>query len=168
MNNLKNCIRDQMILDSIAMEMENAINLRDVTDFSTKADKILEGLKQFKKVLKAHRRLNFPYTDVLNTELSIYDSGHVSYTCVFDGKMSQALIERLPEKCAVVVKKDALQLPTPKNLKIGNGAIGQAWLEDGTEVFSLKEAINHSMNSTAKMLKDWSINYKSKLIKELR
>ncbi|MBQ9314327.1 MAG: hypothetical protein IJ220_04915 [Clostridia bacterium] len=159
-------IRDNGILTDITSNLKQLLTINNIDNYSQKADRIYENLKSFKKVIAAHRNIPFSYIDSLNTELSHYQAGYICTICVFDGELYRTPIDLLPKTCNLIMLRDGSTLPYPENIKIGNEAIGQAWVNN-QEVFSPRHALNHSINSTIRMLLGWVASFQKNLIKEV-
>ena len=168
MNRLAKCIRDSEVLTKIQKDMEYALTITDAEQFSDKAESIFQALRDFRKIVRTHKKVPFSYHDVLTEELKCYEISEVPFIFLFDGEKYRTPFSKLATASHVIIKESRNTDNRPANLKHGNDAIGQAWLSDGTEVFCPYEALNHSMNTTAKRLRDWAIHFKCQLAKETR
>ena len=88
--------------------------------------------------------------------------------CVFDGHLKYFSISTLQQDCSIYITKNGTQFYNLVNHRIGNQAIGQAWLQSGEEVFMPKYAVNHSMNSTATRIISWALLYRNKIQRKTR
>ena len=161
----KKNVRDRERLTSIILKMDRVMNVDD--DFSTyyrRAEDIEECLRTFRNIRRSHRSVRFDYDDVLNTELYRYQRGHVPSICGLTGETLLTPFTELARACNIIVLSDGTKLPYPDDLKVGNRATGQAWLADGTEVFSPRHALAHSIQSTAQMLRSWAISFQERMM----
>ena len=144
--------------------MDRVINFDDeFSKFYKRAEDIEECLRNFVKIKKHHPKVYFAYGDVLERTSYTYSKGYVPANCVFDGQTYITPFTELERACNIIVRKDGNREPYPKNIKVGNKAIGQAWLQDGAEVFSPRHALTHSMQSTALMLRTWAICFQERI-----
>jgi len=165
MNKSSKTQRSIEVLDHILNMTERLMKVSDPKDFKSMAEDITDSMHSFKKVLKTNRhRISFPYMDVLNNEYKRYGNSHVAMMNNFSTEnILLTPFDMLFKASQIVVSKNGEHYPYPDDLKIGNKAIGQAWLSDGTEVFSPREAIMESMHSTTKRLHEWALGMKREL-----
>lgn len=166
MRNKLSLKRDVDVLDSIINKMDQLSTIDDFNEFENKAKGIFDGLMKFKHIMRSHRKIKFNYIDVFKTEFARYERSYVPTICVFDGIVRLTPIVLLKKASSIVIHSDWSKNPYPDNIEIGNEAIGQAWV-DGIEVFSPRHALNHSMNSTIKLLRNWAFKFKNELEKSL-
>lgn len=156
---------DKAKLTEIVLNMDKVRNMVSdkISLYKDHAETVAQGLEAFKRIVNNHKDISFQYRDVLNSELKRYKKGEVITVCSLDGKKYLTPFNMLEKACVKVIKYDGTMIPYPADLKIGNRAIGQAWLEDGTEVFSPRHAFEHSITATARMLRSWAIDFQERM-----
>ena len=159
-------VNDREELTNIILSMDVVQNIVYDVNYEEKAEKIAKGFESFRRIRKAHKNIFFQYDDILESEFNLYHGGHVPSICNFTGQKLLTPFDQLKNACQVVIKEDGTSIPYPEELRLGNKSTGQAYLPDGTEVFSPRHALAQSIKSSAHMLRSWAINFQERMDQE--
>lgn len=154
-------------LDNVAVKMNQVMGTSNPEIFRKDAIAIKTCIKELRNIINKHSEINFEYTDVIENMYSYYRSNCVPIINLFTGYNIYINFRFLNKISKKIILSNGAEINYTKKIKIGNSAIGQVYLEDGKEVYSPRHAIIHSLSSSAKMIRDWSMEVKNKLIKEI-
>lgn len=155
---MKNSMADERNLVTIAKienQIDSCLKINDHENFQKKAELLMQALTEFKSLLRELHQKDFAYYDVLKEEQSSYMRRCVTILDNFTAAAFHIPFTILSKAASCVVTIHGKKLPYPEKLKLGNPAIGQAWLANGKEVFSPREAIQHSIDASAIRLQKW-------------
>ena len=157
---------DIQLLKETEMHLKAILASSSTSSLTANGKMLYNALHIFQEITRRNPRIPFPYQDVLKSDLYCYKHNMVPVMDNFTGKVQFIPFREMSTKCNLVYLKNGNTLSYPSKMKIGNEAIGQAWLEDGTEIFSPRHALIHSLQSTTKRILNWVICFRQKLMEE--
>lgn len=145
-------------LPKAVMELEDAMQLlAHSTEISCdepirKAQTLFEALNILMNVMLNHSDVDYFLSDIMD-DLRDFAMNEIPYTSFWDGNKCTIRYDALEYalNLVFVLNPTYKTILIPEEYTVGNEAIGQIFIENSTrEAFSIKHAVNHSLNSMAK------------------